>query len=122
MITSLPFIAASRDGAGRMVKTVMSSDSSDPEESESWVKAREKLILQQSLIDSSARTLKRLKESTSRLISTSSLTSLTNGINGETQSAIDDDIKLQEVDLYKASRLSKPLVVKAPCSQIRAWS
>lgn len=122
MITSLPFIAASRDGAGRMVKTAMSSDSSDPEESESWTKAMEKLILQQSLIDSSARTLKRLKESTSRLISTSSLTSLTNGINGETQSAIDDDIKLQEVDLYKASRLSKPPVVKAPCSQIRARS
>lgn len=81
-----------------MVKTVMSSDASEPEESDTpLTKAKEKLIIQQSLIDSSARTLKRLKESTSRLISTSSSSNINGLTNGERESAIDDDIKLQEV-------------------------
>ena len=72
-----------------MVKTVMSSDNSEPEESDLLTKAKEKLIIQQRLIDSSARTLQRLKDSTSRLVNSLA--------NGEPQSAIDDDIKLQEV-------------------------
>ena len=72
-----------------MVKTVMSSDNSEPEELDVLTKAKEKIIIQQRLIDSSARTLQRLKDSTSRLVN--------NIANGETQSAIDDDIKLQEV-------------------------
>lgn len=79
-----------------MVKTVMSSDNSEPEDSETLAKAKEKLIIQQSLINSSARTLARLKESTSRLISTSSGSNINGLTNGEAQSAIDDDIKLQE--------------------------
>lgn len=74
-----------------MVKTVMSSDNSEPEEMDALTKAKEKLIVQQRLIDSSARTLQRLKDSTSRLTNINGLT------NGEAQSAIDDDIKLQEV-------------------------
>lgn len=77
-----------------MVKTVMSSDVSEPEESDTLAKAKEKLRIQQSLINSSARTLLRLNESTTRLISTSYINGLT---NGERESAIDDDIKLQEV-------------------------
>ena len=78
----------------------MSSDNSEPEESESLIKAKEKVIIQQSLIDSSARTLQRLKESTSRLLigaSSTSINGMTHSSYGETQSAIDDDIKLQEV-------------------------
>lgn len=90
-----------------MVKIVMSSDNSEPEESETLVKAKEKLIIQQSLINSSARTLQRLKESTSRLISTSSSSNINGLTNGEAQSAIDDDIRLQEVTgySYKAHKL-----------------
>ena len=80
-----------------MVKTVMSSDNSEPEEPDILVKAKQKLIIQQSLINSSARTLQRLKESTSRLTSTSSTSNINGLTNGESQSAIDDDIKLQEV-------------------------
>lgn len=72
-----------------MVKTVMSSDNSEPEQLDVLTKAKEKLIIQQHLIDTSARTLQRLKDSTSRLVN--------NIANGESQSAIDDDIKLQEV-------------------------
>ena len=77
----------------------MSSDNSDPEELDSLVKAKDKIILQQSLIDSSARTLQRLKESTSRLISTAApnINGITQSSNGESQSAIDDDIRIQEV-------------------------
>lgn len=80
-----------------MVKTVMSSDVSEPEELDTLAKAKEKLTLQQSLINSSARTLQRLKESTTRLISTSSSSNINGLANGEAQSAIDDDIRLQEV-------------------------
>ena len=83
-----------------MVKTVMSSDNSEPEEPDIWVKTKGKILIQRSLIDSQVRTLQRLKESTSRLISTcSSCSNSSSGslTNGESQSAIDDDIKLQEV-------------------------
>lgn len=80
-----------------MVKTVMSSDNSEPEEPDVWVKTRGKILIQRSLIDSHIRTLQRLKESTSRLISSCSNSSPSSLTNGESQSAIDDDIKLQEV-------------------------
>lgn len=88
-----------------MVKTVMSSDNSEPEESEILAKAKEKLLILQSLIDSSARTLQRLNESTSRLISSTSSSNINSVPNGETQSAIDDDIKLQEVGTKLASNI-----------------
>lgn len=80
----------------------MSSEHSEPEDSETLTKIKDKLIIQQSLIDSSARTLQRLKDSTSRrLLGSNSSTSNLNGCltNGEAQSAIDDDIRLQEVSL-----------------------
>ncbi len=86
-----------------MVKITMSSDQSEPEDSETLAKAKEKLVIQQSLIDSSARTLQRLKESTKLMCATSTtptphvLNGITHCPNGEVQSAIDDDIKLQEV-------------------------
>lgn len=85
-----------------MVKTVMSSDTSnsEPEDSDAWVRTKEKLTIQQSLINSSARTLQRLEESVSRLISISNVNGLT---NGDTQSAIDDDIRLQEVSFMSCT-------------------
>lgn len=83
----------------------MSSDNSEPEESEILAKAKEKLLILQSLIDSSARTLQRLNESTSRLISSTSSSNINSVPNGETQSAIDDDIKLQEVGTKLASNI-----------------
>lgn len=78
----------------------MSSDTSnsEPEDSDAWVRTKEKLTIQQSLINSSARTLQRLEESVSRLISISNVNGLT---NGDTQSAIDDDIRLQENKVMK---------------------
>lgn len=83
-----------------MVKTVMSSDNSEPEEPDILVKTKGKILIQRSLIDSHVRTLQRLKESTSRLISTCSNSSSSSLTNGESQSAIDDDIMLQEVETY----------------------
>lgn len=74
----------------------MSSENSDGgQQSDALCKAKEKVTIQQSLINSSARTLKRLKESTSRLCSAANLNGTTPSTNGE--SAIDDDIELQEV-------------------------
>jgi hypothetical protein len=103
-----------------MVKTVMSSDASEPEESDYLAKSKEKLIIQQSLINSSVRTLMRLKETTSRLISTSSSSNINGLTNGERESAIDDDIKLQEVSscmaLVVASEVGWACVYDMTCS------
>ena len=77
----------------------MSSENSDAGQQQGALcKGKEKAAIQQSLINSSARTLMRLKESTSRLCTTANLNGSTpNFTNGEAQSAIDDEIKLQEV-------------------------
>ena len=76
----------------------MSSENSDAgAQPDALRKGKEKVTIQQSLINSSARTLTRLKESTSRLCVAANQNGTTSSNNGETQSAIDDDIRLQEV-------------------------
>ncbi len=78
----------------------MSSENSSAGDPNAFCKAKEKVSVQQSLINSNARNLKRLKESTTRLSSNSpNLNGLTlsSASDGEAPSAIDDDIKLQEV-------------------------
>lgn len=77
----------------------MSSENCDAgQQPANLCKGKEKVTIQQSLINSSARTLARLKESTSRLYIAANLNGTTPSCtNGEAQSAIHDDIKLQEV-------------------------
>jgi len=92
----LPILLAS------MVRTLMSSENSVAGESDALCKAKEKVSIQNSLINFNARNLKRLKESTSRLSSNSPNL---NGVpptgscasDSEAPSALDDDIRLQEV-------------------------
>lgn len=81
-----------------MVRTQMSSENSVAGGPSPLCKAKEKVSVQQSLINSNARNLMRLKESTTRLSNSPNLNGLTPASDGE-QSAIDDDIKLQEVRL-----------------------
>ena len=97
----------------------MSSENSVAGEPDAFCKAKEKVSVQKSLINSNARNLKRLKESTTRLSSNSP--NLNGGTpsgscasDSEAPSALDDDIRLQEV-----SREEKVAAMDQSC---KLWS
>ena len=77
-----------------MVKTNMSTDSSENEQPESMTKTKDKLKLQQRLIDFAARNLQ-----SSRLSSFVSPSSGSTNHGGEGQSVIEENIRLQEVKI-----------------------
>ena len=79
-----------------MVKTIMSTDGSESEQMDSLAKTKDKLKVQQRLIDISARNLQSTRLS-SRDFSGSGTVSSGGGGLGEGQSAIEENIRLLEV-------------------------
>lgn len=82
-----------------MVKTIMSTDGSESEQNmDSLAKTKDKLKVQQRLIDISARNLQSTRLS-SRDFSGSGTVTPGGSANGEGQSAIEENIRLLEVSL-----------------------
>ena len=79
-----------------MVKTIMSTDGSESEQMDSLAKTKDKLKVQQRLIDISARNLQSTRLS-SRDFSGSGTVNPVGGGIGEGQSAIEENIRLLEV-------------------------
>ena len=79
-----------------MVKTIMSTDGSESEQTDSLTKTKDKLKVQQRLIDISARNLQSTRGLSSRDFSGSGTVTPGSGV-GEGQSAIEENIRLLEV-------------------------
>lgn len=83
-----------------MVKTIMSTDGSESEQTDSLTKTKDKLKVQQRLIDISARNLQSTRLSSRDFSGSGTVTPGSSGV-GEGQSAIEENIRLLEVSYVK---------------------
>lgn len=83
-----------------MVKTIMSTDGSESEQTDSLTKTKDKLKVQQRLIDISARNLQSTRLSSRDFSGSGTVAPGSSGGVGEGQSAIEENIRLLEVSYF----------------------